>query len=46
MSGQLLIQFLAQLGFILFVLSLSHFSDLKQISMDYYKQHGEFRAGS
>jgi len=42
MTGQLIIQFLAQLGFILYVLSIDYFHELKVSSEDYYIANGDF----
>lgn len=36
MGGQLLIQFLAQVGFALFVFSLEHFQNERQVAYEYY----------
>jgi magnesium-transporting ATPase (P-type) len=46
MVGQLIIQFLAQLGFILYVLSIDYFHALKLTSKDYYINNGDFNSGS
>lgn len=46
MSGQLIIQFLAQLGFILYVLSLEFFKQQKMDSKQFYIENGNFRVGS
>ena len=46
MAGQLLIQFLAQLGFILYVLSLEFFKQERSESHAYYVENGDFQSGS
>ena len=46
MGGQLLIQFLAQVGFALFVFSLEHFENERDISHDYYIKNQDFNTGS
>jgi cation-transporting P-type ATPase 13A2 len=46
MGGQLLIQFLAQLGFTLFVFSLDHFQNEREISHDFYIKNVDYNTGS
>ena len=46
MLGQLLIQFLAQLSFVLYITSLDYFHKRQAISEQYYKKQGEFYIGS
>jgi magnesium-transporting ATPase (P-type) len=46
MCGQLIIQFLVQLGFILYVLSLNEFSQERLQAQLYYMQNGSFQVGS
>lgn len=46
MGGLILIQFLSQLGFTLFVFSLEHFQSEREDSYDYYVKNTDFRTGS
>lgn len=46
MGGQLILQFLSQLGFILFVLSLDHFKDQREKSYNFYIENKSFQTGT